>query len=175
MAWYSRRTRFWTLCERSCRCTYSMKECKNGYSNSQRKDIYIEHRAGKAPCQASWRKMTQLGELLVMVHWYKMRCLIPLHRPDDARWTPPWRGKRCWYGGRVVTSLIPDFYDTVEISGGVPIPQIWTFPKTKACAHCGDRTFYLLYISFLLLYLYTTAALVIHMKKITIIRNRKVW
>ncbi len=44
-----------------------MKECKNGYSNSQRKDIYIEHRAGKAPCQASWRKMTQLGELLVMV------------------------------------------------------------------------------------------------------------
>jgi hypothetical protein len=29
---------------------------------SQRKDIYIEHRAGKAPRLASWRKMTQPGE-----------------------------------------------------------------------------------------------------------------
>ncbi len=29
---------------------------------SQRKDIYIEHRAGKAACLASWRKMTQPGE-----------------------------------------------------------------------------------------------------------------
>jgi hypothetical protein len=28
----------------------------------QRKDIYIEHRAGKAPRLASWRKMTQQGE-----------------------------------------------------------------------------------------------------------------
>jgi hypothetical protein len=28
----------------------------------QRKDIYIEHRAGKAACLASWRKMTQPGE-----------------------------------------------------------------------------------------------------------------
>jgi len=28
----------------------------------QRKDIYIEHRTGKAPYLASWRKMTQPGE-----------------------------------------------------------------------------------------------------------------
>ncbi len=95
-----------------------------------------------------------------MLHWYKMWCLIPLHRPDDARWTPPWKGKRCWYVGRVVTSLIPDFYDAVEISGGVPIPQTGTFPRTKACEHCWDRTYYPR-ISCLPLYLYTTAALVI--------------
>jgi hypothetical protein len=93
-----------------------------------------------------------------------MRCLIPHHRPDDARLTPPWRGKRCWYGGRVVTSLIPDFNDTVEISGGVPIPEIETFPKIEACAHCGDRIYHL-WISFLLFYLYTTAALEITGKK----------
>jgi hypothetical protein len=52
----------------------------------------------------------------------------------------------------------------VEISGGVPIPQTGTFPKTKACAHCGDRTYYL-WISFLLLYLHTTAAMVVTKKK----------
>ncbi len=75
--------------------------------------------------------------------------------------------------GPVFTSLIPDFYDTVEISGGAPIPQTGTFPKTKACTHCGDRTYYLR-ISLLLLYLYTTAALVDTRKKIKVIRNRKV-
>jgi hypothetical protein len=32
------------------------------YWSYQRKDIYIEHRAGKTPCLASWRKMTQPGE-----------------------------------------------------------------------------------------------------------------
>ncbi len=33
------------------------------YGMKQRKDIlYIEHRAGKATCLASWRKMTQPGE-----------------------------------------------------------------------------------------------------------------
>jgi hypothetical protein len=53
----------------------------------------------------------------------------------------------------------------VEISGGVPIPQPGTFPKTKACENCGDRTYFLL-ISYLLLYLYTTAALVINKKKL---------
>jgi hypothetical protein len=60
--------------------------------------------------------------------------------------------------------LIPDFYDTVEISGGVPIPQTGNFPKTKAYAHCGERTYYL-WISYLLLYLYTIAALTIQKKK----------
>ncbi len=34
--------------------------CDERYS--QRKDRHIEHRAGKAPCLASWRKMTQPGE-----------------------------------------------------------------------------------------------------------------
>jgi hypothetical protein len=51
-------------------------------------------------------------------------------------------GKKIWHGGRVVTSLITDFYDAVEISGGVSIPQTGTFPRTKACDHCGDQTYY---------------------------------
>jgi hypothetical protein len=38
------------------------------YEPVQRKDIYIEHRAGKAARLATWRKMTQPGEgLLEMV------------------------------------------------------------------------------------------------------------
>jgi hypothetical protein len=61
----------------------------------------------------------------------------------------------------------------VEISGGVPIPQTGTFPKTKACTYCGDRTYYL-WISLLVYYLYTTAALMENKKKIKMIRNRKV-
>jgi hypothetical protein len=40
-------------------------------------------------------------------------------------------GKKCWYGDRIDTLLLPDFYDVVEISGGVPIPQTGTFPCTK--------------------------------------------
>jgi hypothetical protein len=52
----------------------------------------------------------------------------------------------------------------VEISGGVTIPQTGTFPETKTCAHCGDRTYYL-WISILLLYLYTTATTLINKKQ----------
>jgi hypothetical protein len=79
-------------------------------------------------------------------------------------------GKKMLVWGRVVTSLIPDFNDAVEISGGVSIPQTGTFPRSKACEHCGDRTYYPR-ISCLPLYLYTTAALKINKKKVTIIRK----
>jgi hypothetical protein len=61
----------------------------------------------------------------------------------------------------------------VEISGGVPIPQTGTFPRTKACDHSGDRT-QSLWICYLLLYLYTTAALVIEKNKKKLIRNTEV-
>ncbi len=81
------------------------------------------------------------AELLAVycLHWYKSWCLIPLHWSDDARWTPPWKGKRCWYGCRVDASLIPDFYG----AGGVPIPQTGNFHRRqqKHADRCGDRTY----------------------------------
>ncbi len=45
-------------------CNYSINKYHSGIrdTENQRKDIYIEHRAGKTPRLASWRKMTQPGE-----------------------------------------------------------------------------------------------------------------
>ncbi len=57
--------------ESSPSCGWSPTSMRMGVSSTtcpgmdnQRKDIYIEHRAGKAALLASWRKMTHPDEFL---------------------------------------------------------------------------------------------------------------
>ncbi len=57
-----------------------------GWGRTQRKDIYIEHRAGKAARLASWRKMTQMASFVGDGNFrvFPMRAHFPWNETLDS-------------------------------------------------------------------------------------------